>query len=66
MLAVPISGYAVEHQFSISRKMIVWPYNHLSPNIISDAVIYKATYQMPVVVELDIVDEDLYGQEDWL
>ena len=51
MLAVPVSGYAVEHQFSVSEKMTVWPCNHLSPNIISDVVIYKAAYQMPVACE---------------
>jgi hypothetical protein len=60
VLVVPASGYAVEHQFSISGRMTVWQRNRLSPKVISDAMIYKAalTYTRCLLrVELDNLDD---------
>jgi hAT family C-terminal dimerisation region len=60
VLAVPASGCAVERQFSISRRMTVWQRNHLSPRVISDAMIYKAVLahtRCPLRAELDNVDD---------
>ena len=59
VLAVPTSGCAVERQFSVSGKMTVWQRNHLSPKIISNAMIYKAALihiKCPLHAELDNVD----------
>jgi hypothetical protein len=60
VLAVPASGCAVERQFSISGRMSVWQRNRLSPQVISDAMIYKAALahtRCPLRVELDNVDD---------
>jgi hypothetical protein len=60
MLAVPASDCAVERQFSISGRMTVWQRSRLSPNVISDAMIYKAAIthtRCPLRVERDNVDD---------
>jgi hypothetical protein len=60
VLAVHASGCAVERQFSVSGRMTVWQRNRLSPKVISDAMIYKASLahtRCPLRAELDNVDD---------
>ena len=60
VLAVPASGCAVECQFSISGRMTIWQRNRLSPEIISDFMVYKgalANTHCPLHGELDNVDD---------
>jgi len=42
VLAVPASGCSIERQFSVFSRMAIWQRNHLAPNTISNAMIYKA------------------------
>ena len=46
VLAVPPSGCSVEREFSISGRIATWQRNRLSPERISDSMIYKGALRM--------------------
>jgi len=60
VLAVPASGCAVERQFSISGRIASWQRSRLSPEVISDSMLFKASlaHTRYPMRGLDVIDDD--------
>jgi hypothetical protein len=60
VLAVPASGCAVERQFSISGRMASWQRSRLSPEAISDSMVFKVSiaHTRCPMRGLDLTDDD--------
>ena len=65
ILSVPASGSGVEHQFSVTSRIATWQRNRLSPQTISNSMMFKAylsaSKARPITgdVIVDDIDDDI-------
>ena len=59
VLAVPVSGCAMEREFSISGRIVTWQCNRLNSSMIADSMLYKAALKRQgTALQYSIVDEN--------